>query len=41
MRKVLDEAFELLGSDIALAHAKDLDKDGEAERGGGWIILTT
>ena len=30
MRKVLDEAFELLGSDIALAHAKDLDKDGEA-----------
>jgi sugar phosphate isomerase/epimerase len=30
MRKVLDDAFELLGSDIALAHAKDLDKDGEA-----------
>jgi sugar phosphate isomerase/epimerase len=30
MRQVLDEAFELLGSDIALAHAKDLDKDGEA-----------
>jgi sugar phosphate isomerase/epimerase len=30
MRKVLDEAFELLGSDIALAHAKDLDKDGDA-----------
>jgi sugar phosphate isomerase/epimerase len=30
MRKVLDEAFELLGSDIALAHAKDLDRDGEA-----------
>jgi sugar phosphate isomerase/epimerase len=30
MRKVLDEAFDLLGSDIALAHAKDLDKDGEA-----------
>jgi sugar phosphate isomerase/epimerase len=30
MRRVLDEAFELLGSDIALAHAKDLDKDGEA-----------
>jgi sugar phosphate isomerase/epimerase len=30
MRKVLDEAFELLGSDIALAHAKDLDGDGEA-----------
>jgi len=33
MRKVLDEAFELLGSDIALADAKDLDKDGEAGRG--------
>jgi sugar phosphate isomerase/epimerase len=30
MRKVLDEAFELLGSDITLAHAKDLDQDGEA-----------
>jgi sugar phosphate isomerase/epimerase len=30
MRKVLDEAFELLGSDIVLAHAKDLDQDGEA-----------
>jgi sugar phosphate isomerase/epimerase len=30
MRTVLDEAFELLGSDIVLAHAKDLDKDGEA-----------
>jgi sugar phosphate isomerase/epimerase len=30
MRKVLDEAFELFGSDIALAHAKDLEKDGEA-----------
>jgi sugar phosphate isomerase/epimerase len=30
MRQVLDEAFELLGSVIALAHAKDLDQDGEA-----------
>jgi len=30
MRKVLDETFDLLGSDIVLAHAKDLDKDGEA-----------
>jgi sugar phosphate isomerase/epimerase len=30
MRKILDEAFDLLGSDIAMAHAKDLDKDGEA-----------
>jgi sugar phosphate isomerase/epimerase len=30
MRKVLDQAFELLGSDMVLAHAKDLEKDGEA-----------
>jgi len=30
MRKVLDEAFELLGSEITLAHAKDLVQDGEA-----------
>jgi len=30
MREVLDEAFELLGPDIVIAHAKDLDQDGEA-----------
>jgi sugar phosphate isomerase/epimerase len=30
MRDVLDEAFGLLGRDIALAHAKDLTHDGEA-----------
>ena len=30
MREVLDEAFELLGPDIVLAHAKDLSRDGEA-----------
>jgi sugar phosphate isomerase/epimerase len=30
MRDVLDEAFTLLGPDIALAHAKDLTHDGEA-----------
>jgi sugar phosphate isomerase/epimerase len=30
MREVLNEAFELLGGDLVLAHAKDLDKDGEA-----------
>lgn len=30
MRKILNEAFELLGEDIVLAHAKDLDRDGEA-----------
>ncbi len=30
MREILSEAFALLGNDIALAHAKDLDHDGEA-----------
>ena len=30
MAQVLDEAFALLGGDIALAHAKDLDHDGDA-----------
>jgi len=30
MRDILNEAFNLLGDDIALAHAKDLDRDGEA-----------
>jgi sugar phosphate isomerase/epimerase len=30
MRQVLDEAFEHLGPDIVLAHAKDLSRDGEA-----------
>lgn len=30
MAEILDEAFVLLGGDIALAHAKDLDRDGEA-----------
>ncbi len=30
MREILDEAFALLGDDIALAHAKDLDRDGHA-----------
>ncbi|MBN1813444.1 MAG: sugar phosphate isomerase/epimerase [Anaerolineae bacterium] len=30
MREILDEAFALLGKDIALAHAKDLDRDGQA-----------
>ena len=30
MREILDEAFELLGDHIALAHAKDLDTDGQA-----------
>lgn len=30
MRGILDEAFALLGQDIVIAHAKDLDRDGEA-----------
>lgn len=30
MHDVLDEAFQLLGNDIRLAHAKDLEKDGDA-----------
>ena len=30
MARVLESAFELLGRDIALAHAKDLSRDGEA-----------
>ena len=30
MKEMLEEAFALLGKDIALAHAKDLDHDGDA-----------
>jgi sugar phosphate isomerase/epimerase len=30
MSDILKEAFDLLGNDIALAHAKDLDHDGDA-----------
>jgi sugar phosphate isomerase/epimerase len=30
MREMIDGAFALLGDDIVLAHAKDLDRDGEA-----------
>ncbi len=30
MHAILDEAFELLGEDVVLAHAKDIDRDGEA-----------
>ena len=30
MGEILREAFDLLAGDIALAHAKDLDRDGEA-----------
>ena len=31
MREIIDEAFALLGKDIAIGHAKDLDHDGDAE----------
>jgi sugar phosphate isomerase/epimerase len=30
MGEILDEAFALIGKDVALAHAKDLDHDGDA-----------
>jgi sugar phosphate isomerase/epimerase len=30
MKEILDEAFALVGKDMVLAHAKDLDRDGEA-----------
>lgn len=30
MERILTEAFDLLGDDIVLAHAKDLDHDGDA-----------
>ena len=30
MQEILNEAFDLLGNDIRLAHAKDLQKDGDA-----------
>ena len=30
MKEILDEAFALLSKDMVLAHAKDLDRDGEA-----------
>jgi sugar phosphate isomerase/epimerase len=40
MREILSEAFELLGKDIVLAHAKDLDHDGDAgQRAAGEGLL--
>jgi sugar phosphate isomerase/epimerase len=30
MAELIDEAFDLLGPDIVMGHAKDLDRDGEA-----------
>jgi sugar phosphate isomerase/epimerase len=32
MSQVLEEAFELLGPDVIIAHAKDLSRDGDAGR---------
>ncbi|MBN2476990.1 MAG: sugar phosphate isomerase/epimerase [Pirellulales bacterium] len=40
MRAILDEAFDLLGDDLVLAHAKDLDRDGVAgQRAAGQGLL--
>ena len=33
MRLILDEAFDLLGPDVVMAHAKDLSRDGAAGNG--------
>ena len=30
MKEILDEAFALVGKDVVLCHAKDLDHDGDA-----------
>ncbi len=30
IKEILDEAFALIGKDVVLAHAKDLDRDGDA-----------
>jgi sugar phosphate isomerase/epimerase len=40
MREILDEAFELLGPDIIIAHAKDLGRDGQAghEAAGAGVL---
>ncbi len=40
MRAVLDDAFDLLGRDIVLAHAKDLSEDGKAghEAAGNGVL---
>ena len=40
MDEILDEAFQLLGDSIRLAHAKDLDRDGDAgDRPAGAGVL--
>ena len=31
MKEILDEAFALIGRDVVLAHAKDLDHDGDLD----------
>jgi sugar phosphate isomerase/epimerase len=40
MKEILDEAFALVGQDIVLCHAKDLDHDGEAgHKPAGYGVL--
>ena len=40
MKEILDEAFALVGKDIVLCHAKDLDHDGEAgHKPAGYGVL--
>jgi sugar phosphate isomerase/epimerase len=40
MKEILDEAFSLVGKDIVLCHAKDLDHDGEAgHKPAGYGVL--
>jgi sugar phosphate isomerase/epimerase len=40
MQEILDEAFALVGKDIVLCHAKDLDHDGEAgHKPAGYGVL--
>src|SRR5436305_9757533 len=40
MKEILDEAFALVGKDIVLCHAKDLDHDGAAgHKAAGQSVL--
>ena len=40
MKEILDEAFALIGKDVVLCHAKDLDHDGEAgHKPAGYGVL--
>jgi sugar phosphate isomerase/epimerase len=38
MAEVLDRAFELLGSDVVLAHAKDITRDGHVVAAGKGVL---